>query len=145
MLPSHLLTIGAGFEKGLAAADRGDFATALTEWRPIAEQGHADTQLNLGLMYGLGAGVPLDRKVAAKWITAAAEQGHVFAQYLLGEMYTNGQGVLQDDIQAQMWWNIAAANGDKDAARRRDHVAKKMAASQIQEAQQLAREWVAAH
>ena len=30
---------GADFNKGLAAAQSGDFATALREWRPLAEQG----------------------------------------------------------------------------------------------------------
>ena len=34
----------ADFQKGLDAANRGDFATALKEWRPLAEQGDADAQ-----------------------------------------------------------------------------------------------------
>ena len=44
----------ADFRKGLDAAQRGDFGTALREFRPLAEQGDADAQDNLGLMYGLG-------------------------------------------------------------------------------------------
>ena len=31
----------ADYWKGLDAAQRGDFATALLEWRPLAEQGYA--------------------------------------------------------------------------------------------------------
>ncbi len=34
------------YDKGLAAAQSGDFATALKEWRPLAEQGNAEAQLN---------------------------------------------------------------------------------------------------
>jgi hypothetical protein len=30
------------FQKGLAAAQSGDFATALREWEPLAKQGDAD-------------------------------------------------------------------------------------------------------
>ena len=41
----------AGFDEGLAAAKRGDYATALREWRPLAKQGDADAQYNLGVMY----------------------------------------------------------------------------------------------
>jgi TPR repeat protein len=65
---------------GLDAWDRGDFATALREWTPLAEQGHASAQYNLGQMYREGEGVPQDDKTAAKWYTLAAEQGHVKAQ-----------------------------------------------------------------
>ncbi len=44
---------GADFDKGVDAYKSGDFATALREWRPLAEQGHADAQYSLGLMYAM--------------------------------------------------------------------------------------------
>ena len=34
----------ADFDKGLAAYDAGDFATALAEFKPLAEQGYAAAQ-----------------------------------------------------------------------------------------------------
>ena len=46
--------------KGLKAAQSGDFATALKEWRPLAEQGDAEAQEWLGLMYDRGKGVTQD-------------------------------------------------------------------------------------
>ena len=55
----------ADFDKGLTAAQNGDFATALKEWKPLAEQGLAEAQYNLGLMYHNGDGVPQDYKEAA--------------------------------------------------------------------------------
>ena len=48
---------GADLQKGLDAAQKGDFATALKEWKPLAEQGNARAQNNLGLMYVKGQGV----------------------------------------------------------------------------------------
>ena len=58
ILPVLLLTLlvgtpasSADFQKGLDAYDRGDYATALREWTPLAEQGHAWAQYNLGVMY----------------------------------------------------------------------------------------------
>jgi hypothetical protein len=65
----------ADFQRGLDAADRGDFLTALREWTPIAEQGHTNAQFNLGLMYDLGRGVPQDDRIEVKWYTLATEQG----------------------------------------------------------------------
>ena len=75
---------GADFYKGVDAYNSGDFATALREWRPLAEQGDARAQFNLGLMYDNGEGVPQDYKSALKWYTLAAEQGHADALYNLG-------------------------------------------------------------
>ncbi len=71
----------------------------------------------------------------------AAEQGHASAQYYLGLMYGEGQGVPQDYVQAHMWFNLAGAQGDKEAAKARDHVAGLMTPAQLAEAQRLAREW----
>ena len=84
------------FDKGLVAAERGDYATALREWRPLAEQGHVEAQFNLGLMYSEGLDVPQDYAEAAKWFRAAAEKGNVFAPVLLGRMYWAGLGGPRD-------------------------------------------------
>ena len=43
-----------GFDEGLAAARRGDYVTALREFRPLAERGDANAQYRLGSMYGGG-------------------------------------------------------------------------------------------
>ena len=74
------------WQKGLAAAQSGDFATALREWTPLAKQGNASAQYNLGLMYRNGWGVPQDDKTAMTWWKLAAEQGDATAQYNLGLM-----------------------------------------------------------
>jgi TPR repeat protein len=59
--------VGQDFQKGWAAAQRGNYATALREWRPLAEQGDAGAQYNLGVMYENGQGVPQDHAEAVKW------------------------------------------------------------------------------
>jgi len=87
----------ADFQKGWDAYTIGDYATALREWKPLAEQGNANAQYNLGLMYQKGDGVPQDDKTALKWYRLAAEQGNASAQYNLGAMYYKGEGVPQDN------------------------------------------------
>ena len=41
----------ADYQKGLDAYDRGDYATALREWEPLAKQGDAGAHFNLGVMF----------------------------------------------------------------------------------------------
>ena len=64
---------GRAFEDGIAAYDRGDYATALRLWQPLAEEGDPYAQNNLGFMYAEGDGVPLDHIKAARWYRLAAE------------------------------------------------------------------------
>lgn len=103
------------FQKGYAAAQAGDFATALKEWKPLAEAGDADAQYNLALMYNNGDGVPQDYKQAIKWYRLAAEQGKAKAQYILATMYEYGEGVPQDYKEAVKWYKLSAEKG-KDTA-----------------------------
>ena len=135
----------SGFDEGLAAYEAGDYATALLEFRPLAEQGNAAAQYNLGLMYFMGQGIPQDYKEAVKWFRKAAEQDYVRAQFNLGSMYGNGLGVTQDYVQAHKWFNIAGANGNEQGTKIRDIIAQLMTPAQIAEAQKLAREWMEKH
>ena len=105
----------AGFDEGVAAYNRGDYAAALREWHPLAEQGYAKAQYRLGLMYGTGKGVLQDYAEAVKWYRKATEQGYAKAQYRLGFMYFEGQGVPQDDARAVGWGRKAAEQGDAEA------------------------------
>ncbi len=68
-------------DEGVAAYKRGDYATALHEFRRLAEQGDAKAQFMLGNMYRKGLGVPQDHARAARWYRKAAEQGVAKAQF----------------------------------------------------------------
>jgi len=130
----------APLDDAVTAYERGDYAEALKILRPLAIQGGASAQLNLGAMYDNGEGVTQDYKEAVKWYRLAAAQGDAEAQYSLGVMYEKGQGVTQDYIRAHMWWNLASSAGDAGGDKNRDIVAKKMTPQQIEKAQDMARE-----
>ena len=132
--------VGQDFEKGAAAAQSGDFATALKEWQPLAEQGHADAQYNLGMIYQNGYGVIQDYAEAVRWYRLAAEQGFANAQNNLGVTYETGQGVLQNNILSHMWYNIASENGYKKSSEWRDEIAAKMTESDLAKALAMAKE-----
>ena len=99
------------FQDGFDAYKRKDYKTAYKLWLPLAEQGDADAQSNLGWMYENGQGVPQDYKEAVKWYRLSAEQGDAFTQNNLGMMYDNGQGVPQDYKEAVRWFHLSAEQG----------------------------------
>jgi TPR repeat protein len=79
--------------------------------RVAADQGDANSQFRLGVMYATGEGVPQNHAEAARWYRLAADQGLSAAQYNLGLMYVNGWGVSQDYGEAARWYRLAADQG----------------------------------
>ena len=135
-----LISANAGpYKDGVAAYDRKDYVTAAKLMRLSADQGYANAQNNLGVLYFKGQGVTQDYKEAVKWYRLSADQGNATAQSNLGAMYANGKAVTQDYVRAHMWLNISASSGDKNAESNRDKVAKMMTQTQIEKAQEMAR------
>lgn len=77
-----------------------------------AEEGNAQAQWRLGLMYGSGNGVPKDASMATFWNSKAAEQGYAAAQREEGLKYFQGKDVLQDYSLAASWFRKAAEQGE---------------------------------
>jgi TPR repeat protein len=59
------------FEDAVAAYEAGDYATAYRLQRPLADQGFVKAQVNLGIMYAHGHGVPRDDAEATGWFRRA--------------------------------------------------------------------------
>ena len=87
----------------------------LTVLAQQAEQGNAEAQSALGILFANGEGVQRDDLRAVQWFRKAAEQGNAMAQSNLGFMYNRGRGVPQDYAQAVVWWRKAAEQGHADA------------------------------
>ncbi|WP_315751267.1 tetratricopeptide repeat protein [Bradyrhizobium sp. SZCCHNS3055] len=104
-------TLAGPIEDADAAYARGDYATALDFYRPLAEAGAYSAQFVLAGMYATGRGVPHDDAQAAKWYRKSAEQGFSFAQFHLATMYAKGEGVPRDDAEAAKWMRLAAEQG----------------------------------
>lgn len=127
----------------------------IEKWYKIGAEGRNfmpplyQAEFMLGNLYADGRGVPTDYKKALKWYKRAAEnkflsyEKEVYqAQYMLGILYEEGLGVLQNFIKAHMWFNISASSGSVTAADARKRISKQMTPSQIEKAQDLARECV---
>ena len=106
-------TLEQQFQQGLTAYEQSNYQTAFKLWLPMAEQGYAKAQFNLGVMYAKGQGVKQDDFEAVKWFRKAAEQGHANAQAILGFSYLLGKGVQVNKSLAKEWFGKACDNGDQ--------------------------------
>ena len=130
------------YQKGLDAAQNGNYTAALKEWRPLAEQGHSESQFVLGLLYRNGKGVEKDFSTAIKWYLLAAENGHAKAQAKLGYMYVNGEGVNKNYVRAYMWGRLSEINENREGSELKRIMTIELTASKIEEAERLVRECI---
>jgi TPR repeat protein len=114
VIPTRSATSGS-YEDIAAAQERGDQAEVVNLLRPLADQGNAVAQYNLGWAYRNGSGVPQDLAQSMAWYRKAADQGHAGAQHNIGVAYRDGRGVPQDLIQAMTWFRKAADQGHAGA------------------------------
>ena len=101
----------AQFEQAMAAYNAGNYKQAFHLLQPLAQQGDAEAQFNLGVMYEKGQGVAQDYQQALVWYQKAANQEYAAAQFNLGVMYSKGQGVAQSYQRALAWYQKAAHQG----------------------------------
>jgi len=116
----------SGFETGVTAYKHGEYKTAMSLFRPLAENGDPKAQTILGLMYSYGEGVQVDLHAASRWYRRAAEQSYGVAQYSLAMLYLEGRGVPVDTDEALRWLTLAAEGGHaraKDQLRQMDSIA----------------------
>jgi localization factor PodJL len=116
--------LGALYQKGVGVPR--DPAAAKRWYTAAARAGNARAAHNLGVMDAEPTGEKADYADAAKWFRKAAEMGVRDSQFNLAVLYARGLGVEQDLGQSWIWFSLAAAQGDSEAARKRDEVAAKM-------------------
>ena len=99
------------------AFQRKDYATAFRIWKPLADNGNAEAQFNLAILYERGLGVRRDMSEAFELCHLAAAQGLPQAEVELGRMYARGWGTAQRFGEALQWFEKAADQGDPDGER----------------------------
>lgn len=122
--------LGSFYEKGLGVTR--DLDRARNLYRRAAEQGNVRAMHNLAVLAADGgdAGKP-DYATAAQWFKKAAEYGVRDSQYNLAVLLARGLGIQQNFVAAYMWFSIVAAQGDDDAARKRDDVGARLNANEL--------------
>jgi hypothetical protein len=142
----------AQYDLGIAYRDGRGVAKDEAEYvrwnTKAAQHGFAPAQNNVGTQYLNGTrGHARDFAEAVKWFRTAADQGWPFAQASLGLMYADGMGVPKDKVLAYQWLTLAAQGID---AQRREQITKaldqlgrSMSPTEVDQARQQARAWVA--
>jgi TPR repeat protein len=112
LLLTSLAGAAADGVAGFQAYEKGDYATALKEFMPLAEAGQTSAEAAVGQMYFEGKGMNPDPKEAARWLEPAAAKGNAQAQFLLGKLYLSGEGVAAaDPVKAAALTKAAADQG----------------------------------
>ena len=130
-----------------------DNTEAVRWYQKAADQDYGEAYTNLGYMYDGGLGVTQDKQRAVKLYHNGAEKGSLNAMLNLGISYWKGEGVSKDIVQAYKWLDLARFYTQRSPNMRLkwrvrgalDEVKKEMTKEQISRAEQLTREWDAAH
>jgi len=105
----------AELEAAKLAYEQRDYAVALKQLIPLAQQGNGEAQALLASMYLRGQGVPRDIGQARNWYESAAAKGNPEGQLQLGAMYLTGAGGAKDTVQGLKLLKLVAEQGKSDA------------------------------
>ena len=133
--------LGSMYEKGLGL--KKDLQEARRLYVAAADRGNAKSMHNLAVLYAEGIDGKPDYPAAAQWFRKAAGYGVVDSQYNLAILYARGVGVEQSLAESYKWFALAAKGGDKDASKKRDDVASRLEARQLDAAKQSVEAFVA--
>ena len=100
--------------QGQAAFNAHEYKKAFTLWRTLAQQGHPEAQVFVGLAYKNGWGVARDPQQASMWFQIAAEGGNPSAQFFIGLHYITSDNPTMVPIGIN-WLVQAARNGESSA------------------------------
>lgn len=133
---ASMLEKGQGVKKDLGQARRLYLAAAA--------RGNAKAMHNLAVLYAEGIDGKPDYATAAQWFGKASRHGIADSQYNLGVLAARGLGIEKNLAESYLWFSLAAAQGDKEAARKRDEVASQLDAQALAQAQNAVKTFAAA-
>ncbi|CZT34102.1 localization factor PodJL [Rhizobium sp. 9140] len=131
--------LGSLYEKGTGVPR--DPARARALYQQAAESGNANAMHNLAVMLASGSGANPDFTLASMWFAKAADLGLRDSQFNLAILYARGNGVAKDLLESYKWFSVAAADGDTDAAQKRDQVEKELSPDQLTAAKAKVASW----
>lgn len=132
---ASMLEKGQGVKKNLGQARKLYVAAA--------GRGHAKAMHNLAVLYAEGIDGKPDYGTAAQWFRKAADHGVGDSQYNLGILCARGLGVEKNFNDAYRWFALAAAQGDREAAKKRDEIADRLEPDDLTAAQAVVKKFVA--
>jgi localization factor PodJL len=131
--------IGNIYEKGFGTPK--DLNEARRYYTLAAEAGNAKAMHNLAVLAAEGNEGKPDYYAASRWFRSAADRNVRDSQYNLGVLYARGAGVEKNFAESYRWFALAAAQGDEDAGKKRDSIAKHLDAQALATVKIAIQEW----
>ena len=107
---SNVSASASAYDKGAFYFARGEYLSALTLWKPLANEGNSAALYSIGLLYDQGKGVKKDTQIALTYLQAAVDKNLPVAQYYLGMKYYAGLNIKKDASKAWELLEKAAKN-----------------------------------
>ncbi|MGB1799531.1 MAG: tetratricopeptide repeat protein [Gammaproteobacteria bacterium] len=99
-------------QEGYEAVRNGNPEQGHAILQPLAEQGNADAQYAVAVLYREGWGVEKSLETAAGYYQKSAEQDHRDAMFEMGWLYQVGEGgLVKDYAKSAMWYQKSAEKG----------------------------------
>ncbi|QHO73894.1 hypothetical protein ACH79_15835 [Bradyrhizobium sp. CCBAU 051011] len=92
-----------------AAFERGHYLEALKLWKRASQNGDAEADYRIGMLYAKNQGVVGSIPDAVVWCERAAQRGHAEAQYQLGLIYLYGVNASLGPNRPETWRQSSAA------------------------------------
>ena len=124
--------LGTLYEDGVGVAK--DPQEAKRWYVKAADLGNARAMHNLAVLHAEGSLGQPDFEEAFKWFEKGANHGIKDSQFNVGILYVRGLGVEASLPHAYKWFDVVAKIGDRDAAEKRDEIAKALTKEQLEEA-----------
>ncbi|MBF9195748.1 SEL1-like repeat protein [Microvirga terrestris] len=138
-LPPAQERLAALFEKGLGVGR--DLKQAAFWYERAALGGHVRAMHNLATLLASGAHAKPDYVTALRWYNEAAEAGFRDSQFNTALLLTRGIGSKPNLPKAFQWFSLAAAQGDAEAARKRDELAARLGPADLKSAKAAVDQW----
>lgn len=129
------------YEKGVGLLR--DTKLASTWYERAALGGNVRAMHNLATLLASGLNGKPDYAAALRWYAEAAEAGLQDSQFNLGVLFARGIGTRSDLPKAFKWFALAAAQGDAEAAKKRDEIAARLNGAELAAAKTLVEHWQA--
>ncbi len=123
-LPPAQYRLGSHYERGMGVERNLERARQL--YVLAAEAGNIRAMHNLAVLSAEGVDGKPDYSTAASWFRKAADYGVRDSQYNLAILYARGMGVEQNLQMSWAWFSLAMAQGDADAAKKREDIAARL-------------------
>jgi hypothetical protein len=122
------------FGLGAQAFRKKDYPFAVHMYQVAASWAYKPAEYNLGVMYALGQGVPVDLPRGMAWMTLAAERGekpYVEARELINAKLSNAEFTQADAIYAELYPTYGDASALRRAKDRWAQVRSSMTGSRV--------------